>query len=73
MYIDTQGAIIQNNLIVQVHNWGIQYYGQDCNARISNNTIITAHFGMNTTGGGEGVCTSGHTYDQQQHHVQQPR
>ncbi len=60
LYIDTQGAIIENNLIVQVHNIGIQNYGQDCNARISNNTVITAHFGMIITGGGEAQCTSGH-------------
>jgi len=60
MYIDTKAATIQNNLIVQVHNWGMQVYGEDCDQIVTNNTVITAHFGMNTTGGGEGVCTSGH-------------
>lgn len=59
LYIDTQGAIIQNNLIVQVYNFGIQYYGQPCNAVISNNTIITNNAAMTVSGGGEGICTPG--------------
>lgn len=59
LYIDTQGAIIYNNLIVKVYNFGIQLYGQNCNARISNNTIITNNAAMTVSGGGEGICTQG--------------
>ena len=58
-YIDTQGVQIYNNLIVKVYNFGIQYYGQPCNGRISNNIIITNNAAMTISGGGESICTPG--------------
>jgi hypothetical protein len=59
LYIDTQNAIIENNLIVRVGAYGIHNYGQPCGSRISNNTIINAQYGMTISGGGENICTPG--------------
>jgi hypothetical protein len=59
MYIDTQGATVQNNLIARIYMFGLQYYGQPCNATISNNTFISARYAMTVSGDGEGVCTKG--------------
>jgi hypothetical protein len=59
MYIDTQNATIENNVIVHVGVFGIQNYGQPCGTRISNNTFINAHFAMTVSGDGEGICTPG--------------
>jgi hypothetical protein len=61
IYVDVgTGARVENNLVVSAPGFGIQVYGQDCNAVVSNNTVITARWGITVSGGGEGVCTSGH-------------
>lgn len=59
MYIDTQGAVVQNNLIARVYMFSLQYFGQPCNGSVSNNTFISARYATTISGDGEGVCTKG--------------
>ncbi len=57
MYIETQGAMIQNNIIVNTAGWGIQYYSSPCGGVISGNTISRTEMSGIVVGGGD--CNNG--------------
>jgi len=59
MYIDTQGAIVEGNLVINTYLFGLQYYGQPCSGSVSNNTFINNRYAWTISGSGEGICTKG--------------
>jgi Right handed beta helix region len=52
IYVATGGAIVEDNVVMNVPDMGIEYYPSPCNATIANNTILSNGGGIQITGAG---------------------
>ncbi len=57
MYIETQQALIYNNVIVNTAGWGIQYYSSPCQGTLANNDISRTEMSSIVVGGAD--CNNG--------------
>jgi hypothetical protein len=58
IYVDTQGAITQNNVVINAAANGVQIYSYPCNNTFTNNTVIgSGHNGLQIAGGDCGVLS----------------
>jgi hypothetical protein len=53
IYANTPGAVIENNIVIQVAAYGIHFYSAPCNGVISNNTVDQAGKSDIIVGGGD--------------------
>ena len=58
IYVNTPGAMVQNNVVLDSSGYGIHYYSAPCNGVISNNTVVRSGISGIVVAGGD-VCGSG--------------
>jgi Right handed beta helix region len=58
IYIIGVGAVIENNIVSNANNMGIQVYEQSCQAVISNNTVFNNRNAGIIVGGGGPNCSA---------------
>jgi hypothetical protein len=61
IYPDASGAIIQNNIVLDVVGYGIHYYSNACNGTITNNTVVRVGASGIVVAGGD-FCTTPGTF-----------
>ncbi len=57
IYVDTPGALVQNNVVLDSVAYGIHYYSAPCNAVITNNTVLRSGASNIILAGGD-ICSS---------------